>query len=106
MRTVNLRETEAIPAETELTCQLAVHIPAEAGDNYSYDGDAFTVTATADGQEPKTEKSSYGATKLSQLIDQMLPNTGVQTMVWILGLGLLALLFGLWRYLRDDKEEN
>ncbi|MDK4244168.1 LPXTG cell wall anchor domain-containing protein [Corynebacterium pseudodiphtheriticum] len=102
----NLRETEAIPAETELTCQLAVHIPAEAGDNYSYDGDAFTVTATADGQEPKTEQSSYGATKLSQLIDQMLPNTGVQTMVWILGLGLLALLFGLWRYLRDDKEEN
>lgn len=102
----NLREAGTIPAETELTCQLAVHIPAEAGDDYSYDGDTFTVTATAEGQEPKTEQSSYGATKLSQLIDQMLPNTGVQTMVWILGLGLLALLFGLWRYLRDDKEEN
>jgi|GEM_PF-4410172 LPXTG-motif cell wall anchor domain protein len=102
----NLRETETIPAETELTCQLAVHIPADAGDDYSYDGDAFTVTATADGQEPKTEQSSYGATKLSQFIDQMLPNTGVQTMVWILGLGLLTLLFGLWRYLREEKEEN
>lgn len=102
----NLSEAEAIPAETELTCQLAVHIPAGAGDDYSYKGDAFTVTATVDGQEPKTEQSSYGATKLSQLIDQMLPNTGVQTMVWILGLGLLALLYGLWRYLRDDKEEN
>ena len=102
----NLREAEAIPAETELTCQLAVHIPAAAGDDYSYDGDAFTVTFTADGQEPKTEQSSYGATRLSALIDQMLPNTGVQTMVWILGLGLLALLYGLWRYLRDDKEEN
>ncbi|WKS38084.1 hypothetical protein [Corynebacterium propinquum] len=102
----NVNLQSAIPARTELTCQIAVDLPPGTDSGFSYDGEAFTVTVTAERQEPKTEQSSYGATKLSQLIDQMLPNTGVQTMVWILGLGLLALLYGLWRYLRDDKEEN
>lgn len=102
----NVNLQSAIPARTELTCQIAVDLPPDTDSGFSYDGEAFTVTVTAERQEPKTASASYGATKLSQLIDQMLPNTGVQTMVWILGLGLLALLFGLWRYLREEKEEN
>ena len=66
----------------------------------------FYVSYQREGHETVEKEAKYSATRLSKLIDQMLPNTGVQTMVWILGLGLLALLYGLWRYLRDDKEEN
>ena len=97
------------PGES-LDCAFAVPIEAEAGEAYSYPEDSstreFYVSYQREGHETVEKEAKYSATRLSALIDQMLPNTGVQTMVWILGLGLLALLYGLWRYLRDDKEEN
>ena len=97
------------PGES-LDCAFAVPIEAEAGEAYSYPEDSstreFYVSYQREGHETVDKEAKYSATRLSALIDQMLPNTGVQTMVWILGLGLLALLYGLWRYLRDDKEEN
>ena len=93
-----------------LDCAFAVPIEAEAGEVYSYPEDSatreFYVSYQREGHETVEKEAKYSATRLSALIDQMLPNTGVQTMVWILGLGLLALLFGLWRYLREEKEEN
>lgn len=103
-------DSQVLAPGESLDCTFAVPIEAEAGEAYSYPEDnstrEFYVSYQREGYETVEKEAKYSATRLSALIDQMLPNTGVQTMVWILGLGLLALLYGLWRYLRDDKEGN
>lgn len=103
-------DSQVLAPGESLDCTFAVPIEAEAGEAYSYPEDSstreFYVSYQREGHETVEKEAKYSATRLSALIDQMLPNTGVQTMVWILGLGLLALLYGLWRYLREEKEEN
>ncbi|WP_454978526.1 LPXTG cell wall anchor domain-containing protein [Corynebacterium propinquum] len=103
-------DSQVLAPGEHLDCAFAVAIAAEPGEAYSYPEDnatrEFYVSYQREGHETVEKEAKYSATRMSKLIDQMLPNTGVQTMVWILGLGLLALLFGLWRYLREEKEEN
>ena len=69
----------------------------------------MTVTAQLYGQDGVHSASgsdTQGALRPSGLIAGLLPETGMQTLVWILILGLALLGFGLWRYLRQSDDED
>ena len=89
-------------------CTFDVEITEPQDQFFSYKGEV-TVTATADNQAGAvTATDTYGAIRLQKAIGWMLPDTGAQTLLYVLLLGLLALAFGLYRYLRrgDDDEED
>ncbi|WP_231908550.1 DUF5979 domain-containing protein [Corynebacterium mycetoides] len=91
------------PGES-VTCTINVDISDQPRNaNYSYFGDV-EVHATSNGQT-FTATDGYGAFRMSGLIGAMLPDTGVQTLVWLLVLGLLLFGVGAWRYLRRDDAE-
>ena len=67
----------------------------------------MTAQASEGGHQFTTSASdSHGALRPSGLIGGLLPETGMQTLVWVLVLGLILLGFGLWRYLRRPDEDG
>ena len=67
------------------------------------------MTATADNKAGAvSDTDTYGAIRLQKAIGWMLPDTGMQTLLYVILLGLLAVAFGLYRYLRrrDDGEDD
>lgn len=96
-----------VAPDGSVECTINVRIWAGPGEYFSYRGEV-TATATAEDVGTVSASDSYGAIRLSDTFGWMLPDTGMQTLVWILLLGLLALAIGVWRYLsgRKDEEEN
>lgn len=79
---------------------------------FSYKG---TVTVTADAYAGESDAApssqvsasdTYGALRLSGLLAAMLPDTGIQTLVWVLVLGLAVLALGLWIYMRNREDDD
>ena len=97
-------------------CSFDVVIKQSADTAFSYKG---TVAVTADAYAKQSDAApaaqvaasdTYGALRLSGLLAAMLPDTGMQTLVFVLLLGLAVLALGLWFYMRnreddDEKEE-
>ena len=91
--------------DAELSCTFTVDISAEPTDRtFSYFGEV-EVTATS-GDQRITATDGYGALRLTGIIGAMLPDTGMQTLVWLLVIGLLLFGFGAWRYLRRDSDTD
>lgn len=89
----------------EYTCTFSVDISGEPTDEtFNYFGEV-QVTAMSSGQQ-LTASDGYGALRLTGIIGAMLPDTGMQTLVWLLVIGLLLFGFGAWRYLRRDDSET
>lgn len=94
------------------TCSFDVVIPADKDETYRYPDSGqpevkVTAQASEDGHQFTTSASdSQGALRPSGLIGGLLPETGMQTLVWVLVLGLILLGFGLWRYLRRPDEDG
>lgn len=94
------------------SCSFEVAIPVGENETYHYPEDGepkveVTATANDNGYQLKASASdSQGALRPSGLIGGLLPETGMQTLIWVLVLGLLLLGFGLWRYLRCSDEEE
>ncbi|WP_158268484.1 DUF5979 domain-containing protein [Corynebacterium liangguodongii] len=90
-----------VPSGQSLTCTVTVDISGEPTDKtFSYFGDV-TITATSNGQT-LTATDGYGALRLTGIIGALLPDTGMQTLAWMLVLGLLLFGFGAWRFLRRE----
>ena len=91
----------------EHTCSFDVAITEPKEEYFSYKG-AVTVTATA-AQGTVSDTDEFGAIRRQQALGWMLPDTGMQTLVLFILLGLLAVAYGVYRYLRtkdeDDEEE-
>lgn len=91
-------------------CTFNVSIPATAEETWHYpsEGDAaVTVTATAaagGATQTLTAKDAQGALKPSASISMLLPETGEQTLVLFLLLGLALFGWGAWRVSRRDDE--
>lgn len=103
---------EALNVGDEFSCSFEVQIPVDDDETYRYpDTGDSTVTVTAqvqgqDGVHSASGSDTQGALRPSGLIAGLLPETGMQTLVWILILGLALLGFGLWRYLRQSDDED
>ncbi|MDU0479851.1 DUF5979 domain-containing protein [Staphylococcus chromogenes] len=94
-----------LKAGETLDCAFDVAIPGDPSSYFKYDGKEVTVQATTEAGVA-TATSAYDAIRLPASISQMLPQTGMQALVWALLLGLVALAIGLWRYLRTKEEES
>lgn len=94
-----------IAQDGTVECTINVRIWSAPGEYFSYRGEV-TATATAEDVGTISATDSYGAIRLSDTFGWMLPDTGMQTLVWILVLGLLALAIGVWRYLTGRKDEE
>ncbi|WP_156806950.1 DUF5979 domain-containing protein [Corynebacterium capitovis] len=94
------------PSES-VSCTVRVDISNEPKDKtFSYSG-TVEATATANGasvQGGVEADAKYGALRLTGIIGALLPDTGQQTLVLLLLLGLLIFGYGAWRYLRRDDE--
>lgn len=100
----NLNDGGELPKGEERTCSFDVVINAPTDESYSYRGTAV-VTGTAAGAT-FTAEDTYGAFRLSAALGFLLPDTGMQTLVWVLLIALLVLGLGLWSYLRNRNEED
>lgn len=127
-QTVTVGEDGVLPAEVcaaslpgeelapgaSFTCEFDVAVPETTEEFFRYGGGddgTVMVAASVVGQEATgaivRDTDSYGAIRLPESIGWMLPDTGRQTLVFFLLLGLLILAAGLIRYLRNrDDEEN
>lgn len=93
------------PGQT-LDCAFSVAIPGDDPSSYyKYDGKEVTVQATT-SSGVASATSTYNAIRPPYSLSWMLPQTGMQTLVWALVLGLIAVGFGLWRYLRNKDDES
>lgn len=99
----NLNTGDLAPGDTR-SCSFDVVIDASTDTTFTYRG-TTTVTANASGMEV-SDSDTYGAIRLTGFLAAMLPDTGMQTLVWVLVLGLLILGIGLWRYLRNKDDEE
>ncbi|WP_259079791.1 DUF5979 domain-containing protein [Corynebacterium sp. ES2775-CONJ] len=98
-------EIETLDAEAEVECSIKVKIPGDPRRFYHYRGSAAEVTAVTTGQENLQQVSDIAganALRLSAAVAQMLPQTGLQSLVLFLLLGVIILGFGLWRYMRES----
>ncbi|QMV84639.1 hypothetical protein HW450_09780 [Corynebacterium hindlerae] len=89
------------------TCTFTVKITEPHDQNFTYkpsDG-KVTVTGTASAGVI-TASDSFGAFRPMDSLAWALPETGVQTLVWVLILGLLILGYGVYRWRRDREEED
>ncbi|WP_426717726.1 DUF5979 domain-containing protein [Corynebacterium auriscanis] len=87
-------------------CVFDVEITEPTDSFFSYRGEV-TVTANASDEAGAVSSTdTYGAIRLQKAIGWMLPDTGAQTLLIVILLGLLALAYGLYRYFRrrDDDE--
>ncbi|MGV0397762.1 hypothetical protein ACUY3M_05430 [Corynebacterium suicordis] len=88
----------------EHTCSFDVAITEPKEEYFSYKG-AVTVTATA-AQGTVSDTDEFGAIRRQQALGWMLPDTGMQTLVLFILLGLLAVAYGVYRYLRTKDEDD
>ena len=101
--------TTELAAGEEFSCTFNVSIPVGANETWRYpaDGDAaVTVTAAANaGGAAQTVKATdaQGALKPSASLSMLLPETGEQTLVLFLLLGLVLFGWGAWRVSRRDE---
>ena len=102
---------ELAPGES-FTCTFSVDISNESMDEaFSYSAQergTVTVTATTVGANAGTQleaSDSYGAMRMTGIFGSLLPDTGMQSLVWLLLLGLALVGYGLWRYLRNKDED-
>lgn len=101
--------TTELAAGEEFSCTFNVSIPASANETWRYpaEGDAaVTVAATANaGGAAQTVKAAdaQGALKPSASLSMLLPETGEQTLVLFLLLGLVLFGWGAWRVSRRDE---
>lgn len=90
-------------------CTFDVKITEPTDQFFSYKGEV-TVTANAGTEAGAVaDTDTYGAIRLQKAIGWMLPDTGAQTLLIVILLGLLALAYGLYRYLRrrdEDEDED
>ena len=119
--TATVDQDGAIPADVcarpgtlangdSFSCSFDVAIPAKQEETWRYPSGsdaAVTVTAkAAAGGVTQTlrARDSQGAYKPSATLSWLLPETGQQTLVWFLILGLLLFGYGAWRVSRrrDD----
>lgn len=84
------------------TCEFDVPITAGFESTYTYDVQPVTVTAQADGGT-LTKTDDYGAIRLAKSVSWLLPDTGRQTLVILLVLGMLSLAYGVYRNRRDAE---
>ncbi|APT92073.1 hypothetical protein CPHO_03275 [Corynebacterium phocae] len=97
-----------LAGEAEAQCTFTVAIPGDADSYFHYKGSNATITAGVVGavqSETVTDTAATDAIRLSAAVAWMLPESGMQTLVLFLGVGILLLLFGLRRYLRREEEE-
>lgn len=92
------------------SCTFDVAIPAKPEETWRYpsgDDAAVTVTAKAaagGATQTLTVSDSQGAYKPSATLSWLLPETGQQTLVWFLILGLLLFGYGAWRVSRRRED--
>ncbi|MEJ5998944.1 DUF5979 domain-containing protein [Corynebacterium sp. H130] len=89
------------------TCSFDVKIPAPHTENFYYtpdDGQVF-IEAQSDAGIVSTS-DNYGAFRPMDSVAWLLPETGMQTLVYVLLLGLLILGYGLYRWKRERDEEE
>lgn len=92
----------AVGAST--TCSFDVKITESTDDTFYYRG---TVTVTALGNNVLvSDDDSYGAMRLKEGLGFLLPDTGRQTLVWALLIGLILLAIGMALYLRNRNDEE
>ena len=86
------------------TCSFDVKIAESTEDNFYYRG---KVTVTALGNNILvSDDDSYGALRLKEGLGFLLPDTGRQTLVWALLIGLILLAIGMALYLRNRNDEE
>lgn len=93
------------------TCSFDVSISATAEETWRYpSGDSAAVTVSAEAaaggaSQTLTASDSQGAYKPSSMLSWLLPETGQQTLVWFLLLGLLLFGYGAWRVSRRRDDD-
>lgn len=101
--------TTTLAAGETFSCKFTVSVPAGADETWRYpsQGDAAVVvaaTANAGGAtQTVTAKDAHGALKPSASISMLLPETGRQTLVVFLLLGLALFGWGAWRVSRREE---
>lgn len=103
--------TRELAKGEQFACTFDVAIPAKAEETWRYPADgknaAVTVTARAiagGASQTLTASDSRGALKPSASISMLLPESGQQTLVLFLLLGLVIFGWGAWRVSRRDNE--
>lgn len=99
---------DVLQAEEETTCAFDVVIDSPRDENYSYpkDPDGTVLVTAKAGDSQVSDSDSYGALRLKESVAWLLPETGRQTLVLFLLLGLLILATGLIRYLRNREDDD
>lgn len=104
---------EPLAVGGEYRCTFDVDISDKSyEDNYRYPEDGGTapvvVKATMEGTggQTITATDSQGALRPSGLLGFLLPDTGMQTLVWLLVLGLILFGLGAWRMLRRNEDDD
>lgn len=85
-------------------CEFDVAITEPKDQFFSYKG-TVTVSATAD-EGTVEDSDEFGAIRLQKAVGWMLPDTSAQTLLLFILLGLLALAYGVYRYLRTKDEDE
>lgn len=94
----------------ERTCAVEVRIPVSPDDAFSYEGQASVEASTSTNRTVTDtgKHAAFGAFRPSGLLGGLLPETGMQTLVWLLLIGVLIFGAGAWGILRsrqDDEQE-
>ena len=104
---------EPLAVGGEYSCTFDVDISDKSYDeDYRYPDNGgkapVTVTATMEGANGQkiTASDSQGALRPSGVLGFLLPETGMQTLVWILILGLILFGIGAWRVLRRNDDDD
>ena len=92
----------ALEPEEATTCTFDVDLPAPSPQPYDYRGEV-TVTASTNSVTEVVGKSTYGAYRPSGLLKWALPESGEQTLVLFLLLGIALFGYGAWRVSRRDE---
>ncbi|WP_144413512.1 DUF5979 domain-containing protein [Corynebacterium epidermidicanis] len=98
---------QVLTAGTEKSCSFDVLITEPNTQNFTYAASESTVTiagTTKAGSINATDK--YGAFRPMESLAWVLPETGRQTLVYGLLIGLALLAFGLWRRYRETKDDD
>lgn len=98
--------SDPLAPEKSVSCEVVVDISGEPrAETYTYRG-KVTVTADAGLAGNVADSSEYGAVRVSALLDMLLPETGQQTLVLFLLLGLALFGVGAWRVSRRDDDRD